>query len=244
LCADGDSIEGVSRKISEAYGWRETLMVLVLFFAPVLLVVPVGAIWTMIDRGALKRAIAADNIGLTSLVIASVVALVSLSLVIVYMSARNSRHCLTWAAFGFRKAPLGRSVKYIVGFFGLATLTVVAFAVTAVLLGLPEPATATRPDQTALSWALVLVGAVVAGPAAEEIVFRGLLFGRLREHYRFAIAALLSSLAFALVHLNPAVLVTALPLGIYLCFMYKRLGSIVPGMVLHMMWNFMVSTIR
>jgi len=239
-CAAGDSTTRVRQAISEAYGWRGMGEILLLFFGPVLSLIPIGAIWLMVDRPGLERMIAADNI---ADVLVAVVGLVAVLLVLKYISARNGHHGLTWADFGFRKVPVGRSVRYVTGFFGLVILSVVAITVAAILLGAPESPATPHVSRTALDWMFVLVGGVVIGPIGEEIVFRGALFGFLRERHRFAAAALLSSIVFMFTHVNPVVFVTAFPLGMFLCFMYKRLGSILPGIVLHMIWNLMVTMV-
>ena len=226
-----------SRRRMAGVGW---VAILLLFFGPVSSLIPIAVIWSVVDRPGLERAIAADNI---AEVLAAVVGLVAVSLVLTYVSLRN-RHCgLTWASFGLRKVPVGRSAKYVLGFFGLAIFSVVAIAIALISLGAPEPPAAPHVAKTALDWVFILVGGVVIGPAGEEIVFRGALFGFLHERHRFFIATLLSSIVFMFSHVNPVAFVTALPLGMFLCLMYKRLGSIVPGMVLHMMWNLMVTMI-
>jgi len=80
---------------------------------------------------------------------------------------------------------------------------------------------------------------VVAAAFAEELCFRGLLFGGLRERLpRFA-AALLAGAIFGLLHASTGI--SAVPpliaFGFILCLLYEKTGSIVPGMLLHMLNN-------
>ena len=112
-CAAGDSTTRARQAISEVYGWRGIGEILLLFFGPVLSLIPIGAIWLMVDRPGLERMIAADNI---ADILAATLGLAGVLLVLRYMSARNDRYGLTWAVFGFNKVPVGRSVKYVVGF--------------------------------------------------------------------------------------------------------------------------------
>ncbi|HVY96293.1 MAG TPA: CPBP family intramembrane glutamic endopeptidase [Solirubrobacterales bacterium] len=80
---------------------------------------------------------------------------------------------------------------------------------------------------------------VILAPVSEEVCFRGMLFGGLRERLpRFA-AALLSGLIFGGLHAFTGI--TAVPplivFGLVLALLYERTGSIVPGILLHVLNN-------
>jgi membrane protease YdiL (CAAX protease family) len=80
---------------------------------------------------------------------------------------------------------------------------------------------------------------VVAAPVSEEICFRGMLFGGLREKLPRLVAALLCGLIFGALHALTGI--TAVPplivFGFLLALLYERTGSILPGMILHMLNN-------
>jgi membrane protease YdiL (CAAX protease family) len=80
---------------------------------------------------------------------------------------------------------------------------------------------------------------VVAAPVTEEICFRGMLFGGLREKLPRIAAALLCGLIFGALHALTGI--TAVPplivFGFLLALLYERTGSILPGMILHMLNN-------
>ena len=100
---------------------------------------------------------------------------------------------------------------------------------------------------------------VVFAPAVEEIIFRGALFGGLYKLgtflserltggknaggkgggriLAFAVAALLSSTFFALLHLEPVALPAILVLAVALCALYWRTGSLVSTFVAHATFN-------
>lgn len=106
---------------------------------------------------------------------------------------------------------------------------------------------------------------VLFGPAAEEIIFRGVLFGslyklgtalsselrghgkgagKLGEKISFAFAALVSSASFALLHLEPLFVATLFVLAIILCALYQWTGSLFTSFVAHATFNsFAVLTI-
>ncbi len=80
---------------------------------------------------------------------------------------------------------------------------------------------------------------VIAAPVSEEVCFRGMLFGGLRTRMPRIAAALLSGLIFGALHALTGV--TAVPplifFGFVLALLYERTGSIVPGILLHMLNN-------
>jgi membrane protease YdiL (CAAX protease family) len=80
---------------------------------------------------------------------------------------------------------------------------------------------------------------VFAAPISEEICFRGMLYGGLRERLPRFGAALLAGLIFGGLHALTGV--TAVPpliaFGFVLALLYEKTGSIVPCIVLHMLNN-------
>jgi CAAX protease family protein len=80
---------------------------------------------------------------------------------------------------------------------------------------------------------------VIAAPIGEEVCFRGMLFGGLRERLPRIPAALIAGLIFGGLHALTGL--TAVPplivFGFLLCLLYEKTGSIVPGIMLHMLNN-------
>jgi membrane protease YdiL (CAAX protease family) len=80
---------------------------------------------------------------------------------------------------------------------------------------------------------------VFAAPLTEEVCFRGMLFGGLREKLPRIAAALICGLIFGALHAITGI--SAVPplivFGFLLALLYERTGSIVPGMLLHMLNN-------
>jgi membrane protease YdiL (CAAX protease family) len=79
----------------------------------------------------------------------------------------------------------------------------------------------------------------IAAPLAEEVCFRGFLYGGLRRRLPRIAAALLSALIFGALHATTGV--SAVPpliaFGFVLCLLYEKTGSIVPGIILHVLNN-------
>lgn len=82
---------------------------------------------------------------------------------------------------------------------------------------------------------LLVMGVVI--PAAEELMFRGVMYKRYREKRKFWYAALWSSLFFAVTHTNNIQMAYAFFLGICLCWLYERFGSFKAPLVLHISAN-------
>lgn len=78
---------------------------------------------------------------------------------------------------------------------------------------------------------------VVLPPVFEEILFRGYLFGRLNKKMGFWLSTLVTSFVFGLVHFNWSVSIDVFVLSLFLCYLRRDSGSIVPGMLLHGMKN-------
>lgn len=82
---------------------------------------------------------------------------------------------------------------------------------------------------------LLVLGIVV--PVAEELMFRGVLFRRFLENRSFWYAAVWSSLFFVLMHQDGAQMVYAMLLGLFLCYVYQKFGSLKAPVVLHVTTN-------
>ena len=80
---------------------------------------------------------------------------------------------------------------------------------------------------------------VIAAPVSEEVCFRGMLFGGLRTRMPRIVAALVSGLIFGALHALTGI--SAVPplifFGFVLALLYEKTGSIVPGILLHMLNN-------
>lgn len=82
----------------------------------------------------------------------------------------------------------------------------------------------------------ILLVAIVP-PLVEELAFRGLLYGGLRSTLTVGETFLISSFAFALLHLSVPSLITHFPIGLYFCWLRHRSGSLWPPMCAHACHN-------
>ena len=87
----------------------------------------------------------------------------------------------------------------------------------------------------------VLTIALLA-PILEELLFRGAIQGRLQDTLKNPRKAIIiSSLIFGVVHMNPAQILFAFILGMLFGWLYYRTGSLLPGIVGHVLNNSIAS---
>jgi len=85
-------------------------------------------------------------------------------------------------------------------------------------------------------WGYLVIG--LFAPLVEEMVFRGaVLRSLLQWNSRPWAAIAISSVIFAVIHMNPAQMPHAFLIGLLLGWMYYRTDSIVPGVVYHWVNN-------
>lgn len=85
---------------------------------------------------------------------------------------------------------------------------------------------------------IVLVMAVMPA-VGEELMFRGFLFGTLKEKSKPFFALLISSLIFGCYHFSLVKLIPTAFLGFLMAMLVYRTGSIFPGMLMHFLNNFL-----
>lgn len=84
---------------------------------------------------------------------------------------------------------------------------------------------------------LAFIGLVVLAPLAEETLFRGYLYGKLRAHFGMVPTTLVVSLLFAAVHWQWNVGIDVFALSLVLCALRETTDSIWAGVLVHMLKN-------
>ncbi|MCW5737241.1 MAG: CPBP family intramembrane metalloprotease [Enhydrobacter sp.] len=141
-------------------------------------------------------------------------------------------------------APLGRTAipalglrpakwKYLV-FGPLATL---ALSVAVSQLGIEPQGMKQVLDFVPNRLVLSLLLLAVLAPLVEELVFRGLIYGWVAGRWGGMAGLIVSSLAFAAAHFEPAHVVLVLPLGLLFGWMRWRTDSLLPSLVAHILNN-------
>ena len=149
---------------------------------------------------------------------------------------------VTWAQLGLKKPLYGR-----VGLLLMPVAIVIAFLIFTFLYGyivrlfgweiLSPPEI---PGSIFLKGHLVIVTFIAIGvwtPITEEILFRGFIYGGLRNRWGQIPAAIFSSLLFSLAHGQLGVLLPTFVMGMALTFLYVRTKSIWPSILAHSINN-------
>ena len=164
------------------------------------------------------------------------IALIAAAVVFAGMWTRG----LTPASFGLRPTKLWPAVGWTLLTWG-AFFVLTAIYIKAV--GEPDQQELTRDlaDEESLA-ALVAYGVLLAfvAPLTEEFFFRGFVFGVLRERVGVVGGALATGVVFGLVHVAGSPIETVgvlIILGVLLCALYQKTGSLLPCIALHSLNN-------
>ena len=145
-----------------------------------------------------------------------------------------------------RMRPLGRHLRLGVGLgVGAILGSTIVVGILVALTGseaTPDQVLTGAITETPLQLLLAVVAAVVLAPLAEELLFRGLLHRALRSRLRIVPAAAISSVLFALVHVDvafsqPLALVGLTLVGAIMAVAYERTGSLLVPVVIHAVHN-------
>lgn len=82
--------------------------------------------------------------------------------------------------------------------------------------------------------AVQLAGLGVLVPVAEELIFRGLIYERMKRFFSVKVSVLLSSLLFALYHGNPIQMIFAFPMAVVMAVVMQQGKSILFPILFHM----------
>ena len=84
---------------------------------------------------------------------------------------------------------------------------------------------------------MAFIALVVVAPAAEELIFRGVIYGEMRKVNPY-LATIIVSLMFGIAHGQLNVGITAFAMSLVMCFMREKLtGTVWSTIILHMIKN-------
>lgn len=81
------------------------------------------------------------------------------------------------------------------------------------------------------------IALVVFGPILEEVIYRGLIYGKLRKKHSLIISILIVSILFGFLHGQWNVGVDVFALSVVACLMRETTGTIYAGIILHVLKN-------
>jgi membrane protease YdiL (CAAX protease family) len=84
---------------------------------------------------------------------------------------------------------------------------------------------------------IAAVALLIIAPVAEELVFRGFIFKGFRNKTGFIGATVISSIIFGIAHGQLNVALDTFALGLFLCYVYEKTGSLWTSIALHSLKN-------
>jgi membrane protease YdiL (CAAX protease family) len=106
----------------------------------------------------------------------------------------------------------------------------------------PQEGLAETSNGTVLQFALMVLLGGLFVPFAEELLFRGVLYGWLRR-WGVVLATVVSAVVFGLFHIAPVLIIAAVVIGILNAILYERSGSLWPAVVAHAVNNVLIFTL-
>ena len=91
---------------------------------------------------------------------------------------------------------------------------------------------------------IMIVATVILGPILEELVFRRVVFGSIVQTQNFWVAGIISSIIFALIHLDFTHIILYTISGFVFAFLYFKTRRILTSIIAHMMLNGFVTIIQ
>lgn len=85
--------------------------------------------------------------------------------------------------------------------------------------------------------ALAAIALVVVGPIFEEVIYRGLIYGKLRKKHSLITSILVVSILFGFLHGQWNVGIDVFALSVVACLMRETTGTIYAGIILHILKN-------
>lgn len=147
------------------------------------------------------------------------------------------------SALGLRKFPILRSTIYIVSFYFLFAISILsAYLIVSIVLpsiDINQPQDHIFEFGTkGIGYIISFIVAVLIAPVIEEIYYRGFIFPAISKKTGYLLGAIISSSIFGLLHFQLNIIIYTFILGLFLSFMYYKLRSIFPGIILHFLNNF------
>ncbi|WAA12577.1 CPBP family intramembrane glutamic endopeptidase [Fervidibacillus halotolerans] len=164
----------------------------------------------------------------------------SVTLFITLYQLRNE-----WGLKNRKAAPLLPSLLWTVSGVFLALFAQSLAIQIELLLGIQTGSENTEYIVNIIKMApVVMITSSLIGPILEEIVFRKIIFGSLYKRFNFFTSALVSSILFALAHLEIEHIILYSAMGFVFSFLYVKTQRIIVPIATHMLMNTFVIIVQ
>lgn len=218
----GGTGESPSRGAAAGYGWNDLIVAgLIFVFSQWASVFVYGAL----GGEAPAAGVEAEGFlrGRYLAAVYAIAMVLCIALLWLYGRIMRRRVCLTFRAPGWA-SPIRLLAGYVL-------MWIFSIAIEPLSSALPGRSY----DMGTGGW--FLLSSIVAAPIFEEIIFRGFLTGGMRRARGGVAAWIWPAVVFALVHVSPAAMASALAGGLVLGFYYLRYRSLVLVIMLHALNN-------
>jgi membrane protease YdiL (CAAX protease family) len=151
------------------------------------------------------------------------------------------RSGMSWADLGYAPCdPVWIRRAVLLAFVLVPALMVFGYAIRQIMPKADGSDVVAMIAPAGFSWivaATIVLYAGILTPVAEELFFRGLLYGWLRRHLGMTGAALVAAAAFALLHQRVDAMIAAFFTALILTWLYEKSGSLLPSIALHQAIN-------
>ena len=221
--------------------WRVIWPPLAAFFIMELVGVVIGVllmIWTMLanhgtaDSSVLEQMVYTYTAQITIIADACAFILVFF----LYRADENKRKRFRWDDRILKKTPnwvAGLFVAVLAGILGCIFFNWLLSIFNVVAL---DPAYEKMQEEiiTHSDPGMMIIGTVIVAPIFEDLLFRGILYRRLRDYLNVPLAILLSAAAFGVFHGNIIQFFYATALGILFAILYEHYGTILVPILCHL----------
>ncbi len=145
------------------------------------------------------------------------------------------RHNVGWDRLGLRSYDVAFGCLFSAALFGLSFFIRICYVIIAQMWGVDLKPQDILMSLDVTGWGFVLTFFAVAllAPVAEEIFFRGFLYGGLRARIGVIGAMIASTFFFTALHFSIDAFIPIFVLGLFLAWLYEKTGSLYPGIILH-----------
>ena len=163
-------------------------------------------------------------------------------LVCIFLISKNKNF---WDVFKGEKASIPVSIGWgIIGFF-LVFLGQAIGAIIETGLGIQKGSENTETIILLTEVApIMILATVILGPILEEFVFRRVIFGSIVQTQNFWVAGIISSIIFALIHLDFTHIILYTISGFIFAFLYYKTRRLLTSIIAHMLLNGFVTIVQ
>ncbi len=208
----------------------------------VLIFISCGYVFAMFEGAIIKYAPIFENENFNMVFNTGIVNIGAIAVIIFFVAKK----------YGQSLSALGISGKKIIpsvfmGIAGYITAMPVIFVIMLLTLAIIKLTGYKPPVQpiveifmqekdTSVLWVSVLFAAV-CGPIAEEIFFRGFMYGAVKKKTGAWGGILITGALFSALHAHVVGFMPIMALGVLLAYLYEKTGSIIPSITVHIIHN-------